>query len=165
MSHLEQNTVDHSDQTDPAVPVQESTLGVPADKAKPPETPEARSVAEAELGDANAVYALGSSAAESARLQRQAEELAPDSVSLLDRIDLRPGDSAIDVGCGPRGVIDLLAERVSPGGRVVGLDADPPIERVGEQVLDRFRRQIEPPGLLQDVRHVHGVAVEDVVVD
>ena len=71
------------------------------------------------------MYALGSSSGESARLQRQAEELAPDSAVLLDSLGLRPGDSAIDLGCGPRGVIDLLAERVAPGGRVVGLDADP----------------------------------------
>ena len=75
--------------------------------------------------DPNAVYALGSSSGESARLQRQAEELAPDSVVLLDWVGVRSGDAAIDLGCGPRGVIDLLAERVAPGGRVVGLDADP----------------------------------------
>ena len=80
---------------------------------------------EAAVDDPNAVYALGSSRGESARLQRQAEELAPDSAVLLDRVGLRPGDSAIDLGCGPRGVIDLLAERVAPGGRVVGFDANP----------------------------------------
>ena len=75
--------------------------------------------------DPNVVYALGSSPGESARLQRQADELAADSAALLDKVRLRPGQSAIDLGCGPRGVLDLLAERVSPGGRVVGLDADP----------------------------------------
>jgi SAM-dependent methyltransferase len=75
--------------------------------------------------DANAIYALGSSAGESARLQRQADELAPDSAALLDRVALQPGQAAIDLGCGPRGILDLLAARVSPGGRVVGLDADP----------------------------------------
>jgi SAM-dependent methyltransferase len=75
--------------------------------------------------DANAVYSLGSSQGESARLQRQADELAPDSRALLDRVDLRPGQTALDLGCGPRGILDLLAERVSPGGQVVGLDADP----------------------------------------
>ena len=75
--------------------------------------------------DAGAVYPLGSSLGESARLQRQAEELAADSAALLDRVGLRPGQSAIDLGCGPRGILDLLAERVSPGGRVVGLDANP----------------------------------------
>ena len=74
--------------------------------------------------DANAVYALGSSPGESARLQRQAEELAADSAALLDRVGLRPGQAAIDLGCGPRGILDLLAWRVAPAGRVVGLDAD-----------------------------------------
>jgi SAM-dependent methyltransferase len=74
---------------------------------------------------ATALYALGSSHGESARLQRQADELSADSAALLDRVGLRPGHSAIDLGCGPRGILDLLAARVSPGGRVVGLDADP----------------------------------------
>jgi SAM-dependent methyltransferase len=75
--------------------------------------------------DPNAVYALGSSKGESARLQRQSDELAPESTALLDRVGLRPGASVIDIGCGPRGVIELLAERVLPGGRIVGLDSDP----------------------------------------
>ena len=75
--------------------------------------------------DPNVVYALGSSPGESARLQRQADELAADSVYLLDRVRLRPGQAAIDLGCGPRGILDLLAEQVSPAGHVVGLDADP----------------------------------------
>jgi SAM-dependent methyltransferase len=71
------------------------------------------------------VYALGRDPGETARLQRQSEELGPDSAALLDRVGLRPGQDAIDLGCGPRGIIDLLAERVAPGGCVVGLDADP----------------------------------------
>jgi SAM-dependent methyltransferase len=75
--------------------------------------------------DATAIYALGSSHAESARLQRQAEELAGESTALLDRAGLRPGQSAIDLGCGPRGILDLLAGRVAPGGQVIGLDANP----------------------------------------
>jgi ubiquinone/menaquinone biosynthesis C-methylase UbiE len=79
----------------------------------------------AEARDARAVYALGSSGDETARLQRQADELAPDSRALLSRAGLRPGQSAIDLGCGPHGILDLLAEQVRPGGRVVGLDADP----------------------------------------
>jgi SAM-dependent methyltransferase len=75
--------------------------------------------------EANAVYSLGSSEGESARLRRQADELAGDSRALLDLAGLRPGQHAIDLGCGPRGILDLLAERVAPGGQVVGLDADP----------------------------------------
>jgi ubiquinone/menaquinone biosynthesis C-methylase UbiE len=74
---------------------------------------------------ATEVYSLGISDGESSRLQRQAEELQPESTALLDRVGLRSGDRAIDLGCGPRGVIDLLWARVSPGGHVVGLDADP----------------------------------------
>lgn len=98
----------------------ESELGAAA--GEPPVKPLSPA---AGVDDPNAVYALGSSSGESVRLQRQAEELAPESTALLDSVGLRPGDSAIDLGCGPRGVIDLLAERVAPGGRVVGLDADP----------------------------------------
>ncbi|MDR2986967.1 MAG: methyltransferase domain-containing protein [Nocardiopsaceae bacterium] len=75
--------------------------------------------------DAGAVYALGSSEGETARLKRQADELTPDSHALLDRVGLLPGQRVIDLGCGPRGTLELLAERVSPGGQVVGVDADP----------------------------------------
>src|SRR5215471_17060747 len=75
--------------------------------------------------DASAVYTLGSSEGETSQLQRQADKLGPDNRALLDRVGLRPGQSAIDVGCGPRGILDLLAERVSPGGRVIGIDTDP----------------------------------------
>ncbi len=71
------------------------------------------------------VYALGSNPAESARLRRQSEELRPQTAELLDRIGLGAGQSAIDLGCGPSGILDLLSAAVSPGGRVVGLDADP----------------------------------------
>jgi hypothetical protein len=70
--------------------------------------------AEAAPAFANAVYSLGSSQVETTRLERQADELAADSRDLLDRMGLRPGHSAIDLGCGPRGLLDLLAERVSP---------------------------------------------------
>ena len=75
--------------------------------------------------DPNAVCSLGSSRGESERLRRQADELAPESEAALDQVGLRSGDSAIDLGCGPPGVIEILCDRVSPGGRVVGLDGDP----------------------------------------
>jgi len=71
------------------------------------------------------VYALGADAGEQARLIRQSGELRPEAEALLARFGLGPGDAALDLGCGPRGILDLLAAAVSPGGRVVGLDADP----------------------------------------
>lgn len=68
------------------------------------------------------VYALGSDLEERRRLQRQADELRALSAELLEHTRLGPGDRAIDLGCGPRGILDLLAARVGPSGRVVGLD-------------------------------------------
>jgi SAM-dependent methyltransferase len=74
--------------------------------------------------DATRVYALGADTGETGRLRRQSEELRPEALALLDRIGLLPGQSAIDLGCGPSGILDMLADRVGPGGRVVGLDAN-----------------------------------------
>jgi SAM-dependent methyltransferase len=73
----------------------------------------------------DAVYALGSDPGERVRLQRQSDELRPYAVAILDRVGIGPGQAVVDVGCGPSGILELLAERTSPGGRVVGLDIDP----------------------------------------
>ena len=48
--------------------------------------------------DPNAVYSLGRSSGESERLQRQADELASEREALLDRVELGPGESALDLG-------------------------------------------------------------------
>lgn len=102
--------------------------------------------------DPNAVYALGSSSSESARLQRQSDELASVSLDLLDHVGLRSGECAIDVGCGPRGIIDLLADRVLPGGRVVGLDSNPAhVAMASELVRGRGWSHVEV--VLGDARH------------
>ncbi|MBV9895552.1 MAG: methyltransferase domain-containing protein, partial [Chloroflexi bacterium] len=74
---------------------------------------------------ASAVSTLGSDAAERERLRRQSDDLLPHAVALLGHVDLPPGSSAIDLGCGPSGMLELLAERVGPTGRVVGVDIDP----------------------------------------
>jgi SAM-dependent methyltransferase len=76
-------------------------------------------------GDPGVVYALGHSPAEQDRLRHQAAELRPDSEALLDRVGIAAGGSAIDVGCGPEGILGLLADRVGPAGRVTGLDINP----------------------------------------
>ena len=55
---------------------------------------------------------------------------------LLDRVGLRPGDRALDLGCGPLGVLDLLAERVGPTGRVVGIDREKRYLAIARQELD-----------------------------
>ncbi len=71
------------------------------------------------------VYSLGSSPAERDRLRRQSGELRGHSALLLDRVGIAQGWRAIDLGCGPSGILDLLADRVGPAGRVVGLDFEP----------------------------------------
>jgi SAM-dependent methyltransferase len=98
------------------------------------------------------VYALGQDPDESARLQRQSEELRPESVALLDRIGLAHGHSAIDLGCGPSGILDLLSAAVGPAGRVVGLDADPAhVALARRHALDRGLANVEV--MAADARH------------
>jgi len=101
---------------------------------------------------AASVYALGSSSGETARLQRQSEELRTEAALLIDRLSLRSGQSAIDIGCGPAGILDLLSAAVSPAGRTVGLDSDP-------SHITQARRHAERSGLdgvevvIADARH------------
>jgi ubiquinone/menaquinone biosynthesis C-methylase UbiE len=78
-----------------------------------------------DTADATRGYALGADEEETARLRRQSAELRPEAEALLARTGLRPGQRAIDLGCGPSGILDLLAGAVAPSGRVVGMDADP----------------------------------------
>ncbi len=69
-------------------------------------------------------YTLGSDRAERERLQRQSLELREEALALLRRVELHSGQRAIDIACGPCGILDLLSERVGPRGAVVGLDRD-----------------------------------------
>jgi len=67
-------------------------------------------------------YVLGYRQAEQERLQQQAQQLAHESSWLFDQIRVPPGARVVEIGCGPHGCLDLLAERVGPGGRVVGVE-------------------------------------------
>ena len=44
---------------------------------------------------------------------------------MLDEIGVGAGWRCVDLGCGPLGILDLLARRVGPTGAVVGVDRDP----------------------------------------
>jgi SAM-dependent methyltransferase len=81
-------------------------------------------------------YSLGVDDAERTRLLAQCAMHRAEAALLLDRIGLRPGDRALDLGCGPLGVLDLLAERVGAGGRVVGLDREARYLSIARQELD-----------------------------
>jgi SAM-dependent methyltransferase len=70
-------------------------------------------------------YALGAGDAERARLLQQGELFRTEAETLIDRIGVAPGWRTIDIGCGPLGVLDILADRVGPSAAVVGLDNEP----------------------------------------
>ena len=57
-----------------------------------------------------------------AQLRFQAQQFAEDRRIRLAQLGLRPGDNALDVGCGLGEVAAMLAELVGPGGRVIGVD-------------------------------------------
>src|ERR671912_1650428 len=78
-------------------------------------------------------YFLGYSPSEQERLRWQAQQLAHEARWLLDQIGLAPGARVVEIGCGPQGCLDLLAERVGSEGSVVG------VER-GEDAVDLARR-------------------------
>jgi SAM-dependent methyltransferase len=71
------------------------------------------------------VYSLGTSPSERERLRRQSLELHQHSAALLDHVGVAHGWSAIDLGCGPSGILALLSERVGPDGDVTGLEVHP----------------------------------------
>lgn len=68
-------------------------------------------------------YLLGYRKAEQERLERQADELALDSERLFDEIGVRDGWRVGEMGCGPRGCLELLNDYVSANGidRTIGL--------------------------------------------
>jgi SAM-dependent methyltransferase len=61
---------------------------------------------------------------EPARLAIQARAWAEAAAELIDRIGVGPGWSCADLGCGPAGILGLLARRVGRNGTVVGVDRD-----------------------------------------
>jgi len=85
-------------------------------------------------------YLLGYREAEQDRLERQAQELRGDSHALFTQVGLTAGQSVVEIGCGPRGCLDLLADIVGPEGRVVG------VER-GDDAVARARRFVSNNGI------------------
>jgi SAM-dependent methyltransferase len=83
-------------------------------------------------------YFLGSSSAELERLTLQAQIYEEHTRWLLDQLPIQPGWRALDVACGPVGIVPLLAERVGPTGEVIGLDSDERmVENARALVADR----------------------------
>ena len=69
-------------------------------------------------------YPIENRSGEIERLHVQGAAMAPDTEVMLDRIGVREGSACVDIGCGPRGITDLLSKRVGRSGHVLGLDMD-----------------------------------------
>jgi SAM-dependent methyltransferase len=97
-----------------------------------------------------AKYLMGAGSSELDRMLYQGEMFRPEAERLLATCGPGPGERAVDVCCGPLGIMDLLSERVGPTGEVVGLDVQP-------EMLDLARRLVAERGL-DNVRLVEGDA-------
>jgi SAM-dependent methyltransferase len=95
-------------------------------------------------------YLLGHSANEEERLRRLPRELAPDSSRFLGHLGIQRGDQAVDIGCGPHGILDLLSELVGPSGKVVGIEQSESTVRLARQFIARQK--------LRNVEVLHGDA-------
>jgi ubiquinone/menaquinone biosynthesis C-methylase UbiE len=80
-------------------------------------------------------YALARELHEYDRLRAQARVWEAATGRVLDRVDLVAGMSCLDAGCGPGETMRLMAQRVGPTGRVVGIDLDAALGVSGLGVL------------------------------
>jgi precorrin-6B methylase 2 len=96
-------------------------------------------------------YALGGTLTEQQRLMAQARGLEEQAAWMLDRMALEQGAHAVDVGCGPIGIMNLLSERVGARGTVVGVEREP-------RFVDMARAEIEKRSL-HNVKVIHADAL------
>jgi SAM-dependent methyltransferase len=84
-------------------------------------------------------YFLGHSSVEQKRLQQQAGELAEESAWLFDQIGIAQGWRVVEIGCGPRGCLELLSSRVGPTGFVTGVELSDNAVQLALQFLSERR--------------------------
>jgi ubiquinone/menaquinone biosynthesis C-methylase UbiE len=81
-------------------------------------------------------YVMGRTADETERIRQQSALLQAPTAAMLDRAELLPGASCLDVGCGPGDVMRQMGERVGPGGQVTGFDTDAAVGRAAVERLN-----------------------------
>lgn len=86
--------------------------------------------------------------AERTRLLAECELYRMEAELLFDRICVESGWRTLDLGCGPLGVLDILAERAGPQGSAIGMDSEP-------AMLDAARAELAARGMA-DVGLVRG---------
>ncbi|WP_123979496.1 methyltransferase domain-containing protein [Streptomyces sp. Ag109_O5-1] len=78
---------------------------------------------------------------------------------LLELLDVRPGQTVLDVGCGPGTDLPALSERVGVSGTVIGVDRDPAM------LAEARRRTGDLPAVEIREADVHALPVEPGTVD
>lgn len=78
---------------------------------------------------------------------------------MLDALDVRPGERALDLGCGPGTDLGTLAEAVGPSGRVIGIDSS-------REMVGRARERTENlPVVGVEPGDIHALPIEDDGID
>jgi ubiquinone/menaquinone biosynthesis C-methylase UbiE len=54
----------------------------------------------------------------------------------VDRLELRPGETVIDVACGTGLNFPLVEERIGPGGKIIGIDLSPEMLAIARRRVD-----------------------------
>jgi SAM-dependent methyltransferase len=85
-------------------------------------------------------YALGGTLTEQQRLMAQARGLEEQAAWMLDSMAIEQDAQAVDLGCGPIGIMNLLSERVGVRGTVVGVEREP-------RFVDMARAEVKERGL------------------
>ncbi|MBN6055406.1 methyltransferase domain-containing protein [Nonomuraea sp. RK-328] len=78
---------------------------------------------------------------------------------VLGLLGLRPGQTVVDLGCGPGTDLGAMADAVAPGGRVIGVDRDPAM------VAEARSRLAGRPGAEVRSGDVRALPLEDGSVD
>jgi len=62
----------------------------------------------------------------------------------IDALDLGPGDTVVELGCGTGLNFELLQERIGPSGRLIGVDlTDAMLQQAHQRVADKGWRNVE----------------------
>ncbi|GBQ00233.1 hypothetical protein SSP531S_16470 [Streptomyces spongiicola] len=78
---------------------------------------------------------------------------------MLDALDARPGETALDLGCGPGTDLSTLAKAVSPSGRVIGIDSS-------QEMVEQARRRTENlPAVEVELGDIHTLPLKDGSID
>lgn len=90
-----------------------------------------------QITERGSTYSLGHTPREYERLRTQARIWEGATARVFDQVGVRRGGSCLDAGCGPGETMRMLAERVGPEGRVLGMDADTSIGILAVEMLHR----------------------------